>query len=92
MKNIRYYNYGNYSSDNYGAHTLCFVTPSGKYWFSYDTLVAFDIGGEFHIQQNIWGTTTGKHLNWIDSDKSIREDSETFEKNLKRLTKRERLH
>lgn len=85
MKDIRYYNYGVYSSNNYGAHSLCFVTPTGKYWFSYDTLVAFMINGEFHIIKNYWGTTTGKHLNWIDVDHSIREDRETFDNNLNRL-------
>ena len=85
MKNIRFYNYGGYSSDNYGAHSLCFVTPSGKYWFSYDTLVAFNINGEFHIIKNYGGTTTGKHLNWICDDHSIREDRETFDANFNRL-------
>ena len=84
--NVRCYNYGYYSSDNYGAHSLCFETPNGKYWFSYETLVAFEIGGEFHIIKNYWNTTTGKHLNWINRDKNIREDEETFEANLKRLT------
>lgn len=82
MNNIKFYNYGNYSSDNYGAHTLCFEVDSNKFWFSYDTLVAFNINGEFHIIKNYWGTTTGKHLNWIDSNKSIREDKETFYNNL----------
>ena len=85
MKNVSYYNYGNYSSDNYGAHSLCFVTPTGRYWFSYDTLVAFMIHGEFHIIKNYWGTTTGKHLNWIDDDHSIREDRKTFDANFNRL-------
>ena len=85
MNNIRVYNYGNYSSENYGAHSLCFETPSGKYWFSYDTLVAFNINGAFHIIKNYWGTTTGKHLNWIDNDHSIRENRETFDANFNRL-------
>lgn len=87
--NVSYYNYGEYSSDNYGAHTLCFTTPTGKYWFSYNTLVAFRIDGEFHIIKNYWGTTTGKHLNWICDDKSIREDEETFEANFNRLTEKQ---
>lgn len=86
--NVRCYNYGDYSSDNYGAHTLCFETPTGQYWFSYETLVAFRIDGEFHIIKNYWNTTTGKHLNWIDRDKSIREEEETFAANLERLTKK----
>jgi hypothetical protein len=86
MKNIRYYNYGNYSSDNYAAHTLCFETPHGTYWFSYDTLVAFEILGEFHIIKNYWGTTTGKHLNWINDNKAIREDEDMFNDNFERLS------
>lgn len=85
MKDIRWYNYGYYSSDNYGAHSICFETPQGTFWFSYSTLVAFRIKGEFHIIKNYWNTTTGKHLNWICADKSIREDEETFEKNYERL-------
>jgi hypothetical protein len=50
-------------------------------------LVAFSVNNEFHIIKNYWGNTTGKHLNWINSDKSIREDKETFEANYKRLVK-----
>lgn len=87
--NVSYHNYGDYSSDNYGAHTLCFTTPTGRYWFSYQTLVAFEIDGEFHIVKNYWNTTTGKHLNWIDRNKKIREDAETFEANFNRLTKKQ---
>lgn len=81
------YNYGQYSSDNYGTHCLRFTDAEGnRFWFSYETLVAFRIKGEFHIRQNVWGTTTGKHLNWINPNKEIREDYETFEANLVRLT------
>lgn len=86
--NVKYWNYGNYSSDNYGAHTLAFEDANGNtYWFSYETLVAFRINGEFHISKNYWGTTTGKHLNWINDNKKIREDEETFNANYERLTK-----
>ena len=85
--NITWKNYGWYSSDNYGVHSLCFEDSYGdRYWFSYHTMVAFCIKGEFHISKNYWGSTTGKHLNWIDSDKSIREDADTFEKNFERLS------
>ncbi len=81
-------NYGYYSSDNYGAHSLRFTDAFGNvYWFSYETLVAFRINGEFHIIKNYWNTTTGKHLNWINPDKSIREDDDTFNANYERLTK-----
>ena len=85
MKEVSYFNYGNYSSDNYGVNTLCFTNDSGKFWFSYETLVAFSVNNEFHIIRNYWGNTTGKHLNFINSNKSIREDKETFEANYKRL-------
>ena len=86
MKKANVRNYGQYSSYNYGAHTLVFSDGKGnQFWFSYDTLVAFLINGEFHIIQNYWGTTTGKHLNWIDSDHSIRETDEEFNKNYERL-------
>ena len=81
------YNYGEYSSGNYGVHSLCFNDANGnRFWFSYETLVAFMIKGEFHIIKNYWGTTTGKHLNWIDDDHSIREDWDTFNANLARLS------
>lgn len=85
MEFPRFFNYGNYSSDNYGVHTLCFIDGSNRFWFSYETLIAFRINGEFHISKNYWGPTTGKHLNWIDDNKKIREDGETFEANYKRL-------
>lgn len=80
--------YGDYSSDNYGVNSLRFTDEKGnRYYYSYNTLIAFKIGGEFHIIQNYWGTTTGKHLNWINKDKSIREDKETFNANYHRLAR-----
>ena len=80
------WNYGKYSSDNYGSHSLAFRDNFGNcYYFSYDTLVAFYDDNGLCIRENIWGTTTGKHLNWINKDKSIRVDSKTFEARLQRL-------
>ena len=76
---VKKWNYGEYSSDNYGVNTLCFEEGPNKFWFSYETLVAFKISGEFHIIKNYWGTTTGKHLNWIDGgDKKSRLTPEEF--------------
>lgn len=81
-----FWSYGQYENSNYGAHCLCFSDAYGdRYWYSYSELVAFRVKGEFHILKNYWGPTTGKHLNWIDPDKSIREDYETFKENLERL-------
>lgn len=86
INTVEFYNYGKYSSNNYGAHTLCFCdAANNEFYFSYNTLVAFCIDGEFHIIKNYWGTTTGKHLNWINENKNIREDEETFYKNYNRL-------
>jgi hypothetical protein len=46
-------------------------------WFSYSTLVAFRIGAEKVVSENVWSKTTGKHLNQI-ADKSNRVPHETF--------------
>ena len=86
MKLAKWNSYGEYSSDNYGVNSLRFQDSTGEYWFSYKTLVAFRINGEFHILKNYWSTTTGKHLNWIHPDKSIRETQEAFDANYTRLT------
>lgn len=72
--------YGNYSSSNYGVNALVFTDAKGvQFYFSYKTLVAFRIPGERVVcRQNDWGPTTGKHLNWIEPDKSRRVDDATF--------------
>lgn len=55
---------------------------------SYDTVIAFRTpSGGLVIRQNDWSTTTGKHLNWINNDKSIRISGADFEKKLNELTK-----
>ena len=59
--------YGNYSSNNYGAHALVFTDAQGnRFWFSYKTLIAFDGPQGSVVLRNYWSTTTGKHLNAID--------------------------
>lgn len=47
-------------------------------YFSYDTLIAFRKDGNLYITENNWRTTTGKHLNRINSDKKIRINYEEF--------------
>ena len=87
------YNYGNYSSENYGAHCMALEIPRSRkdkhgitLYFSYSTLVAFrgyvnEKQYGLFVCKNIWGTTTGKHLNFIDGGaKTSRLDSDTFEK------------
>ena len=50
-------------------------------YFSYQTLVAFIAPKiELVCQQNVWGNTTGKHLNDIQPDKNARVDGPEFER------------
>ena len=74
--------YGNYNSGNYGVHSLVFSDHHGNdFYFSYKTLVAFSKRGyKIVVSKNYWSRTTGKHLNWINSDKESRVDHDTFEK------------
>lgn len=41
-------------------------------YMSYGTEIAFKVDGKLTISQNEWDNTTGKHLNFINPDKSIR--------------------
>ena len=67
-KGAHFTNYGNYSSSNYGCHSLCFTDAAGNdFYYSYKTLVAFrKYPGALVVHENFWSSTTGKHLNWID--------------------------
>jgi hypothetical protein len=65
--------YGDYSSSNYGAHSLQVDIGRLTLYFSYKTVVAFhDCGEGLVCSVNNWTVTTGKHLNWIESDKTRR--------------------
>jgi hypothetical protein len=60
--------YGDYS-DNYGTHALRVDLGNLELWYSYDTIIAYrDVEDGMVICENVWGTTTGKHLNWINLD------------------------
>ena len=92
-------NYGDYSNSNYGAHCMRVDIPASRngksgitLYFSYDTLVAFrgetKKGSSLYVHTNDWGTTTGKHLNWIDGgDKESRLSDKEFEKLYKQALK-----
>ena len=84
MNKVVISNYGRYSSSNYGVNTIRVDIGSLTLWFSYKTVVAFQIDGRLkRVSKNAWGPTTGKHLNWIDGgDKSSRLSRETFEHEL----------
>ncbi len=84
-------NYGNYSSDNYGSSRVVSIGNLDLY-FSYKTVIAFrDNTTGLIIRQNSWRATTGKHLNAINPDHSIRISSEEFEKKLNKVLKSHKL-
>lgn len=58
------------------------IVGSLRLEFSYRTVIAFFGPDDSAISQNIWGPTTGKHLNYIDSDKSKRIPWSDFEERL----------
>lgn len=78
-------NYGNYSSENYGAHSRKVELANIILYYSYETIVAYsDAQDGLTVSKNVWGVTTGKHLNWIDGgDKKSRKENAEFESMLK---------
>ena len=60
------------------------IIDSLTIWFSYETPVAFcHDDGILAISKNIWSVTTGRHLNSINDDKSIRIGNTEFMELLK---------
>lgn len=82
--------YGNYSGDNYGVHCKRVDMLGVTLWYSYQTIVAYrdDTDGRV-VSENVWGPTTGKHLNWIDGgSKSTRLARQEFVTKLKAMLER----
>lgn len=57
-----------------------------SFWFSYQTVVAFEDHKGLVVSENVWSQTTGKHLNSIQSDKSLRVPYEKFRRLLAERT------
>jgi hypothetical protein len=75
--------YGEYSSDNYGVNSLCVDLGTIRLYYSYKTIVAFYTHKTgLVVSGNVWTVTTGKHLNWIRSNKKDRLPYDEFEKQL----------
>ena len=71
--------YGNYANESYAkTRSRCEKIGTVLFYYSYNTIVAFELGDELFISKNVWSVTTGKHLNWICRDKSIRMDYQKF--------------
>lgn len=51
-------------------------------WFSYETPISFEDRdfGEVATRVNDWGTATGRHLNLIEEDHSVRVSGELFQR------------
>lgn len=49
------------------------------FYFSFKTVIAFRIDAKLFIRENDWGPKTGRHLNAINKDPSIRLKSSDFE-------------
>ena len=63
------------------AKNAPYVKVNGvTFYLSYETVVAVSYGLGLKVIKNYWGPTTGKHLNWISSDHSIRLDDADFQK------------
>jgi len=82
--------YGEYSSDNYGAHSRKVELASVTLFYSYETIVAYrDAQDGLIVSENCWKTTTGKHINWIDGgNKKARKPRAEFESMLAETCKR----
>ena len=82
--------YGNYSYNTSGSYQKSRASKWKDdlgiiYYKSYSTIVAFEYPGhQLVVRDNVWSTTTGKHLNWISS-KKYRLPSDKFEAELKKV-------
>ena len=78
--------YGKYSSGNYGVNCQYMDLGNIELYYSYETIIGYRTnGGGLVLTKNVWGTTTGKHLNWLDRDKSKRIPYDDFKNRLKSI-------
>lgn len=68
-KNYSIDSYMNYTNPNYGLNSVVVSIGKHDFYFSYKTLIAFFDGKQLIVSENILGSTTGKHLKKIESDK-----------------------
>lgn len=82
IEDIKIWNYGNYTNPNYGTSIAVRIGKLTLY-FSYKTVVAFEDGNKRYVCENVFSSTTGKHLNWIDGgNKKNRLPYDEFKKKL----------
>jgi hypothetical protein len=56
-----------------------------RIYYSYNTIIALKFQGHLLITENIWSSTTGKHLNYICPDKSKRINIDVFNRAKKEI-------
>jgi hypothetical protein len=72
-----------YSPGAYRGPAHGVTMPGISLYFSYETVVAYQTDTDgLVVSENCWGPTTGKHLNWICSDRKRRVKRELFEEKL----------
>lgn len=83
---VEKWNYGNYSSTNYGTNTIAVEMGPLTFYFSYDTIVAYRSPQDGMVMsENVWGPTTGKHLRIIGGN-GERLPREEFKAKVAKLT------
>ncbi len=80
--------YGEYSTGNYGVNCQFMEIGGITLYYSYSTIIGFRTRMKgLVLSHNVWGNTTGKHLNWLDRDKKNRLDYDDFSTQLKTVLK-----
>ena len=73
MTNISKWCYTHPSNSNYGVNSIAVQMGPITFYFSYDTIVAYSAPGQgLVLSENVWGSTTGRHLNKIGGHGSDR--------------------
>lgn len=85
MCKVRFRNINENSARNFNEVSIGNV----DLYFSYETVVGFRAPGYgLVVCENVWSTTTGKHLNWLDGgQKHSRTPYYEFEKKLEEVLK-----
>lgn len=74
------YGEGNRAYQLRKGHCDMYSKDGVELFFSYETLVAFKVPNfQLVSVENCWGTTTGKHLNWIGVPKECRVGQADFD-------------
>ncbi len=75
-----------YCDNTTAANAMAVDVDGVTFYFSYRTCVAVSHHGKTIVRENVWGPTTGKHLNAIDGgDKASRVGVVEFQVQLKQL-------